>query len=81
MVQEPLYRFKPSVEVILTTQDGVLCVISANSQRFHITGKGYHPDGNQPTHLGTIYSGPNDGKEFWLEPGWFERIREWADYA
>ena len=81
MTQYPVFRFKPSVEVILTQKDGILCVIPAEKQRFQLTGKGYHPDGNQPTHMGTIYSGSNDGLEFWLEPGWMERITEWADYA
>lgn len=81
MVKEPLYRFKPCVEVILTQKEGIVCVIPAGRQRFHITGTGFHPDGNQPTHIGTIYSGPDDGLTFWLEPGWYERIKDWADYA
>lgn len=81
MVDEdpPIFRFKPMVECVLTEKGGTLDVLPAQCQRFTIIGMGRHPDNSQPTFLGEIWSGVNDGQRFWLEPGWYERINEWAD--
>ena len=55
--------------------------MEANGQKFTLVGPALHPDGGQPTYLAEIWSGVNDGLKFWLEPGWYERISEWADYC
>lgn len=75
----PIYRFKPEVECVLTERQGVLTVLEADRQRFTLVGVSPHPDGGQPTYLGEIWSGVNDGLKFWLEPGWYERINEWTE--
>jgi hypothetical protein len=74
-----IYRFKPEVECVLTERQGVLTVLEADRQRFTLVGTAPHPDGGQPTYLGEIWSGVNDGLKFWLEPGWYERINEWTE--
>jgi hypothetical protein len=80
MVDEdpPIFKFKPTVECVLTEKGGTLDVLPAQCQKFTIVGMGRHPDNAQPTFLGEIWSGVNDGQRFWLEPGWYERINEWA---
>ena len=78
---EPIYRFKPIVEAVLTESHGTLTMMPADGQKFTLAGVGPHPDQGQPTYIGEIWSGVNDGQRFWLEPGWYERISEWAEYC
>lgn len=75
----PIYKFKPHIECVLTERGGELTVLEAQQQKFTLVGTAPHPDMGQPTYLGEIWSGVNDGLKFWLEPGWYERITEWAD--
>ena len=78
-VLEPLYQFKPHVEgVLVETKEG-LTVMPVSRHKFTLVSTAPHPDAGQPTYLGEIWSGPTDGQRFWLEPGWYERISEWAD--
>lgn len=78
-VLEPLYQFKPHVDAVLTEDQGTLTMMPINRHKFTLVSTAPHPDAGQPTYLGEIWSGPTDGQRFWLEPGWYERISEWAD--
>lgn len=76
-----LFRFKPTIDCFLAEVGNVPVAMPAEEQVFAIVGKAKHPDAGQITLCGEIWSGPNDGLRFWLEPGWGERISEWADPA
>lgn len=76
---EPTYRFKSNAKAVLGAIGETLVVIEVTNEYFKLVGQGFHPDNSQPTYVGELLSGINDGQRFWLEPGWYERISEWAD--
>ena len=75
----PLYRFKDNVGYVLAKVNDTLSIIEVGKCYFVLTGVTTHPDSNQPTYMGQIASGPWDGTYWYLEPGWYEKIDEWAD--
>jgi hypothetical protein len=79
-VLEPLYQFKPHVSWV-TQEDGQgrTQMHFAGRRKFTIVGPATHPVSKEPTYEAQTWSGPTDGQRFWLEPGWYERISEWAD--
>lgn len=75
----PLYRFKDNVGYVLAQLPNGLGIIEVGRSHFIISGLGRHPDNKQETYVGEIASGMWDGTFWYLEPGWYENINEWAD--
>ena len=74
----PTYRFKSNAKAVLGAIGETLVVIEVTNEYFKLVGQGFHPDNSQPTFVGELLSGAYDGHRFWLEPGWYERLTEWA---
>lgn len=75
----PLYKFKDNVGYVVSKGEDGLKIIEVGRSHFVLCGTGIHPDSLQPTYLGEIASGRWDGAYWFLEPGWFEKLDQWAE--